>query len=52
MADEEVDLNGYYKAVNEADPAKRLRCCVRGMWRPVLRNDPYKLEEAKFRFQA
>ena len=82
-------LNGYYKAVNEADPAKRLRMLrarnvernfqvyppywyyrakaaqesgddseaskcwdkFAEVWRPVLRNDPYKLEEAKFRVQ-
>ena len=82
-------LNGYYKAVNEADPAKRLRMLrarnvernfqvyppywyyrakaaqeagdasealscwdkFAEVWRPVLRNDPYKLEEAKYRVQ-
>lgn len=80
-------LNGYYKAVNESDPSKRLRmlrarnvernfqvyppywyyrakaakesgndsealsCWDKfvEVWRPVLRNDPYKLEGAKFR---
>ncbi|MBQ3586420.1 MAG: hypothetical protein II964_06855, partial [Synergistaceae bacterium] len=82
-------LNGYYKAVNEADPSKRLRMLrarnversfqvyppywyyrakaaqesgndsealscwdkFAEVWRPVLRNDPYKLEEAKYRVQ-
>ena len=82
-------LNGYYKAVNESDPSKRLRMLrarnvernfqvyppywyyrakaaqesdddsealrcwdkFAEVWRPVLRNDPYKLEEAKFRVQ-
>ena len=82
-------LDGYYKAVNEADPAKRLRMLrarnveknfqvyppywyyrakaaqesgddsetlkcwdkFAEVWRPVLRNDPYKLEEAKYRVQ-
>ena len=82
-------LNGYYKAVNETDPAKRLRMLrarnvernfqmyqpywfyreesaieakdddeaakcydkFAEVWRPVLRNDPYKLEEAKYRVQ-
>ena len=82
-------LNGYYKAVNEADPAKRLRMLrarnvernfyvyppywyyrakaaqesgddsealkcwdkFAEVWRPVLRNDPYRLEEAKYRVQ-
>lgn len=82
-------LNGYYKAVNEAEPSKRLRMLrarnvernfqvyppywyyrakaaqesgddsealkcwdkFAEVWRPVLRNDPYKLEEAKFRVQ-
>ena len=82
-------LNGYYKAVNEAEPSKRLRMLrarnverdfqvyppywyyrakaaqesdddsealrcwdkFAEVWRPVLRNDPYKLEEAKYRIQ-
>lgn len=82
-------LNGYYKAVNESDPSKRLRMLrarnvernfqvyppywyyrakaaqeaendsealscwdkFAEVWRPVLRNDPYKLEEAKYRVQ-
>ena len=82
-------LNGYYKAVNEAEPSKRLRMLrarnverdfqvyppywyyrakaaqesgddsealrcwdkFAEIWRPVLRNDPYKLEEAKYRIQ-
>ncbi len=82
-------LNGYYKAVNEPDPSKRLRMLrarnvernfqiyspywyyrakaaqesgnddetamcwdkFAEVWRPVLRNDPYKLEEAKYRVQ-
>ena len=82
-------LNGYYKAVNETDPTKRLRMLrarnvernfqvyppywyyrakaaqesgndsealscwdkFAEVWRPVLRNDPYKLEEAKYRVQ-
>ena len=82
-------LNSYYKAVNEADPSKRLRMLrarnveknfqvyppywyyrakaaqesgddsealkcwdkFAEVWRPVLRNDPYKLEEAKYRVQ-
>ena len=82
-------LDGFYKAVNEPDPAKRLRMLrarniernfqvyppywyyrakaaqesgddkeslrcwdkFAEIWRPVLRSDPYKLEEAKFRVQ-
>ena len=82
-------LNGFYKAVNESDPNKRLRMLrarnvernfqmyppywfyrakaaielkdddeaakcydkFAEVWRPVLRNDPYKLEEAKYRVQ-
>ena len=82
-------LNGFYKAVNESDPSKRLRMLrarnvernfqmyppywyyrakaaiesnddeeatrcydkFAEVWRPVLRNDPYKLEEAKYRVQ-
>lgn len=82
-------LNGFYKAVNESDTAKRLRMLrarnvernfqmyppywyyraksaieskdddeaarcydkFAEVWRPVLRNDPYRLEEAKYRVQ-
>ncbi|MBQ7665582.1 MAG: hypothetical protein IJS42_02580, partial [Synergistaceae bacterium] len=82
-------MNGFYKAVNESEPSKRLRMLrarnvernfqvyppywyyrakaaiesndddeaakcydkFAEVWRPVLRNDPYKLEEAKYRVQ-
>ena len=82
-------LNGFFKAVNEPDPEKRLRMLkarnveknfqvyppywfyraraaqeakddsealrcfdkFEEIWRPVLRNDPYKLEYEKFRVQ-
>lgn len=85
----QYSLNGFYKAVNESNPAKRLRMLrarnvernfqmyppywyyraksaieskdddeaarcydkFAEVWRPVLRNDPYRLEEVKYRVQ-